>query len=109
MDTLLTIGVAGATPFVVQFLLDFRNNGQMIEPSRRTKMTLSILTGGILAILIALRQGVFPEAPLEQFFIILDGLINGALATGGVALGFKVAEKIGTGEEILISGTSEQP
>lgn len=108
MQTLITLGVAGATPFVLQFVMDFLTNGHSEDIGLRTKMLLSILTGGILAMLIALKQGTFPPEIIDEFFVILDGCISGAMATGGVALGFKVAEKISAGPSerpVIVTGT----
>lgn len=85
MDLLVKLGVLGATPFVVQFLLDELN----------WKHVLAIVVGAVLAVLLALYQAAIPTDPLAWFFLVLNGGIQGAMATAGVALGFKVAEKFG--------------
>jgi len=106
METLLTIGVAGATPFVLQFLLDYITAGDSSQISARIKMSLSVLTGGVLGILIQLylmSRGIAEYGNLSVvldpnaigwFFVALNGCIDGAVATAGVSLVLKVASKV---------------
>lgn len=103
METLMQIGVAGATPFVLQFVLDFLTNGDSSQITLRGKMALSILTGGVLGILMHLYSMGHPTTELARqatdalnwFFVVVDGCISGAMATAGVSLALKVADRIG--------------
>ena len=82
METLVKIGAAGATPFVLQFLMDFIMNGNTQQISLRTKMLLSVAVGAILGLLIPLYEStrpdlymdfILPANGLQWFFTILDG------------------------------------
>lgn len=122
MDTLVKIGVAGATPFVLQFLMDYLTNGNSWAISLRTKMGLSVCIGGLLGPLIKLYEiyqstlvdnavpVLFPSG-LGWFFTTLNGGISGAIATAGVALTFRVAEKAGIGPmptDVQITGMTKE-
>ncbi len=99
----MQIGVAGATPFVLQFILDFLSNGNSSQTSVREKMGLSIITGGVLGVLMQLYALGHPttelitqaSSGLHWFFVVVDGCISGAMATAGVSLALKVAGRIG--------------
>jgi len=95
METLVTIGVAGSIPFVLQFLMDYYTNGNTTNIPLRTKINLSMSTGVVLSIFLALYTGAFPDTVLGIVFLLADGVVAGAVASGVVGIGFKVADKIG--------------
>lgn len=108
METLLTLGVAGSTPLVVQFLIAYANNGEKRDVSLRMKMNISIVTGAVLAIIASMAQSTVPADTVGQLLLVLDGAISGAMATGGVNLGFKIIEKA-KAEETIITEAALSP
>jgi hypothetical protein len=113
MHVLATIGAAGATPLVLQFLLDYiYGPGNATQVSFRAKINLSILVGIVLSFLLALKTLTFPTDPTGILFLAIDGGFQGVLATGAVSLGLKIADRIGSGPEerpLLVTGVELAP
>jgi hypothetical protein len=94
MEALSTLGVAGSTPFVVQFLLDLFP-GVSAKMGAFEKRTLSILTGAVLGVLLHVYTGGSLTLTPELYTAVINGAVDGALATAGVSLVHKVAKKAG--------------
>lgn len=96
MQALATLGVLAATPLVVQFLLQAAlTEEQRKKLDDRIKIVLSVLTGGVLAVLLSLyTEAWFLLTGIQQVWVVLNGLIDGAMGAGAMGIGLKVAERM---------------
>lgn len=85
MDILAKIGVVAATPLVVQFIMDDLD----------IKHVIAMLVGAGLSCALALYTNVIPADLIGWVWVLVNGAVAGAMATGGVGLGFKVADRMG--------------
>lgn len=85
MELLMKLGVVGATPFVVQFLLD----------ELTYKHLVAMGVGVVLSFVIAFNNAALPVDFMTWAQLIMTGLADGAIASAGVAMAFKVSDKVG--------------
>ena len=92
MDALTQLGVVGATPFVVQFLLDAAPD-LAAKMDAGQKRVLSIAVGAVLGFLLYYQSGGVLALSPALYIAVVEGAIDGALATAGVSLVGKLAKK----------------
>lgn len=103
LSALEALGVTGATPFVVQWILDWRDSTKP-ELTRFDKMILSVVVGMVLGVILGFRVGSLePEwlvtNGMQAHFwwtavvILVQGGVAGAFATAGVSLAGNLLKK----------------
>ena len=99
-----------AIAVIVQFLLGWLDPAAREQMNNYAKIGLSILVGVVIPPLTAYYLYTKNGAPMPNssnmwFFLILQGIIEGAIATGSVSLGFKVVKNVRTFVSTNASGT----
>ena len=93
MDTLVKLGAAGATPFVVEYILNLLGQDTKISLASWMKNVISLCVGVVLAFLIAVQQKALPVDFSGYIALLVNGIVSGAMATAGVSLLYTAAGK----------------
>lgn len=106
MEALATLGVAAATPIVLQFILVLLFTPEQRQKiQERLRIALSLAIGGVLAVLLAIYQDIIPADMRGWFFLALNGVIDGGISAGAVSLGFKVVKNVRSVSNYSQNGT----
>lgn len=93
MDALLAMSPLVATPLVVEYILSLFPPTVVQKLADNYKRMLSLLVGVILTLLAEYVKAPLVLMPREMFLLLLAGLINGAMASGAVALANRLATR----------------
>ena len=92
METLIKLGAAGATPFVVQWLLDLWPAYTSKLPAGLVRL-LAVVVGAALGVVIFAHEGGILELGNELYLAAFNGGVDGAIATAAVSLVGTIATK----------------